>query len=140
MIKNITVFFCVAFFCLLFAGCNSDMSTECENIVVTAEQLWTEIKYGDTSDLLKYEGNRLTVSGIVAESASMFMGSPCILLENGENSIPDGIFCVFVDDAAIDEYSIGQSITVCGVCSLGTHIAGDDTNPYIFIKEAQIQK
>lgn len=140
MRKIISILFYLILLCFAFVGCTADISAVNEDIFVTAEQLWTDIKHGDASSLSKYEGKRITVTGIVAESASQFLGSPCILLENGVDSIPDGIFCMFFDDAAIGEYNIGQSITVCGVCSLGTHIAGDDTNPYIFIKEAQIQK
>ena len=61
------------------------------------------------------------------------MGHPCILLENGIDSVPDGIFCMFPEGYDVSAPQTGETLTVTGVCSIGSNIAGDDTQPYIYI-------
>lgn len=101
-------------------------------IEITAENLWTEFVSDQDAAKKRFDGSQVSVTGMVAETAKVFMGKPCILLENGVVSTPDGIFCYFPDDFDITQYKIGETITVLGICSLAVHIAGEDT-PFISI-------
>lgn len=102
-----------------------------EAIVVDAVDLWKEMKYGG-NDLTEYDGLLYEITGEVAEISDSFMGHPCILLENGESTIPEGFFIMFPDGFDVSRYSIGEIVTVNGTCSPAIHIAGDDSNPTVF--------
>ena len=99
----------------------------------SAEDLWREFKYDRTYAKKSLDGKIISVTGIVVEQGENFLMHPCIVLENGEDSIPDGIFIMFPDGFDVFQYHIGEEITVVGRCSLAVHLAGDDTNPTIFI-------
>lgn len=106
-------------------------------IEISAEDMWDEFVANKEDAAGRYDGERVTVTGTIAEISEAFMGSPCIMLENGVVSIPDGIFCYFPDGFNVHDYSIGETITVAGTCSLAIHIAGDDT-PFISIRNATV--
>lgn len=102
-------------------------------IEITAEDLWDKYKYDRTYAEATLDDKTLSLTGIIADITEQFMGYPCILLENGEDTIPDGIFVMFPDGFDVFQYSIGEEITIMGRCSPTIHLAGDDTNPTIFI-------
>lgn len=106
-------------------------------IEITAENLWTEFVSDRDAAREHFDGSQVAVSGVIAETAEAFMGKPCILLENGVVSIPDGIFCYFPNDFDVTQYNVGDTITVLGTCSLAIHVAGDDS-PHISIYEASV--
>lgn len=109
-----------------------------EAVEISAEDLWSEFVSDKKAASARFEGNRVIVTGSVAEIAEAFMGRPCILLENGVVSIPDGIFCLFPQEFDVTAYNIGDVVTISGRCSVGIHIAGEDV-PFIFIKEASVE-
>lgn len=109
-----------------------------EPIKISAEDLWNEFIADKDNATDRFDGNPISVTGTIAEISEDFMGSPCILLENGVNSIPDGIFCRLQDGFNVHDYQIGDTITVTGTCSLAIHIAGDDT-PFISIENAEVE-
>ena len=100
-------------------------------INITAEQLWCEFKYNRDTARKLYDDKSICLSGVVAEPPTIFMDLPCLLLENGEDSIPDGIFCFFADGYDLSKYEVGQEVFITGRCNLAIHLAGDDTNPMI---------
>lgn len=102
-------------------------------IEISAEELWREFKYDRTYAKKSLDDKMIAVTGIVVEQTDNFMQHPCVLLENGEDSIPDGIFIMFPDGFDVFQYHIGEEITVIGRCSPAIHVAGDDTNPTIFV-------
>ena len=106
-------------------------------IKISAETLWDEFASDGVAATATYDGNIVAVTGVVAETAQMFMNQPCILLENGVVSIPDGIFCFFSSDFDASNYNKGETITVYGVCAVATHIAGESA-PFISIEEASV--
>lgn len=121
----------IAFALIAIIGCAStDYSSPVE---ITSERLWEEFCIDKKTASSVYENNLLSVSGIIAEIIDNFLGYPCILLENGVDSIPDGIFIMFPDGFDVFQYHIGEEITVVGRCSLAVHVAGDDTTPTIFV-------
>ena len=107
-------------------------------VEISAEDLWSEFVSDKKATSARFDGSRVAVTGSVAEIAEAFMGYPCILLENGVVSIPDGIFCFFPQEFDVTAYNIGDVITVSGRCSVGTHIAGEDV-PFITIREASVE-
>lgn len=102
-------------------------------IEISAEQLWREFKYDRTYANKSLDNKIIAVTGIVVEQTENFMLHPCVLLENGEDSIPDGIFIMFPEGFDVFQYHLGEEITIVGRCSPAIHIAGDDTNPTIFV-------
>lgn len=104
-----------------------------KTIEITAEDLWDTYKYDRTYAEATLDDKTLSLTGIIADITEQFMGYPCILLENGEDTIPDGIFVMFPDGFDVFQYSVGEEITVIGRCSPAIHLAGDDTNPTIFV-------
>lgn len=132
-------FFMVVFAVLLVAlsGCTQ---TEYEQVIsVSAEEIWNEFEIDQGTATKTYDDALLYLSGSVAEISDSFMGSPCVLLENGVVSIPDGIFCMFPEDSLeqVQDLEIGEQVTIYGRCSVGIHIAGDDT-PFISIMDAEL--
>lgn len=107
-------------------------------VEISAEDLWDEFVSDKKAASVRFEGSRVVVTGSVAEIAEAFMGYPCILLENGVVSIPDGIFCFFPQEFDVTAYNIGDVITVSGWCSVAIHIAGEDV-PFISIEDASIE-
>ena len=112
-------------------------TTEPDPLEITATELWSEFRQNGSNSKAKYDGTLLIISGQVAEVSESFMGQPCILLENGEDSVPDGIFCFFPVQSAesVVSVEVGNSVTVLGVCSVAVHIAGEKT-PFISIESA----
>lgn len=104
-----------------------------QEIEINAEDLWDTFKYDRTYAEAALDDKTLSLTGIIADITEQFMGYPCILLENGEDTIPDGIFVMFPEGFDVFQYSIGEEITVIGRCSPAIHLAGDDTNPTIFV-------
>lgn len=100
-------------------------------IAVNAVDLWIEMKYGE-NDIADYDGVLYEITGEVSEVADFFMGHPCIVLENGEDTIPEGFFIMFPEGFDVFQYSVGETITITGKCSPGLHIYGDDSNPTVF--------
>lgn len=120
------------------SGCSpTDQVSASEAIKVSAEGMWSEFAADMDAAAKQFDGSLVTVTGMIAEVHEMFMGFPCILLENGVDSIPDGIFCYFPEGFNVHNYSVGETITVTGVCSLAIHVAGEET-PFISIKNAEI--
>ena len=105
-------------------------------VEVSAESLWYSFKYDSDMAESTYENKQVIVTGEIAEPPAMFMQQLCILLENGEDSIPDGIFCMFPADYDAHSYNVGDTISVDGKCNLAIQIAGDNSNPFIFIEDA----
>ena len=132
-------FFIVAFSLLLviLSGC---MQIKDERVIsVSAEKMWNEFEIDRDEADRTYDDAFLYLSGSVAEISDSFMGSPCVLLENGVVSIPDGIFCMFPESSLeqVQALEVGQQVTIYGRCSIGIHIAGDDT-PFIYIMDAEL--
>lgn len=123
---------------VVISGCSPiGPSRESEAIEVSAELMWSEFAADMDAATKQFDGSLVTVTGMIAEVHETFMGSPCILLENGVDSIPEGIFCYFPKEFNVHNYSAGETITVTGVCSLAIHVAGKET-PFISIKNAEI--
>ena len=132
-------FLMIAFAVLLaiLSGC---MQTGDEQVIsVSAEDIWNEFETNREAATGTYDDAILYLSGSVAEISDSFMGSPCVLLENGVVSIPDGIFCMFPESSLeqVQGLEIGEQVTIYGRCSVGINIAGDDT-PFISIMDAEL--
>lgn len=139
-LKKVSLFLAL-WFCLLALiwTYTVELDIEITPIEITAEDLWRAFKYDQTAAKEKYDDKLISVTGTIAEGPAEFMQEMCILLENGERSIPDGIFCMFPIEKDLSSYHVGQKVTIVGRCSLAIHIAGDDTNPYISILDAEIK-
>ena len=131
-----TIFLFLLFLSLCSCSIEFEHSQSKAAIQVSAEDLWSEFKHNRDSALYAYDGREIVVSGEIAESPGIFMQQPCIILENGEDCIPDGIFCMFPEGYDVESYNVGETISVQGRCSLAMHLAGDDTNPFIFIYDS----
>lgn len=112
-------------------------SVQTSEIALTAEDLWSAFTSDRNAAEAQYGGETISLTGEIAEVSDAFMGKPCILLENGADSIPDGIFCFFPPNFDVSDYSDGDTITVSGECSIALHIAGDDT-PFISLRNSKI--
>jgi len=126
--------------CLLLSSCSLEEAKTQEKAVleVSAETLWSDFKYDRDMAESIYKDKQIIVTGKIAEPPTIFLQQPCILLENGEDSVPDGIFCMFAAGYDIHSYGVGEIISVHGRCTLAAHIAGDASNPYIYIEDACI--
>ena len=124
---------------IIFSGCSVSTPAQDGNdlsvIEISAENLWQEFESDRDAAKDKFDGCILAITGSVAEISESFMGQPCILLENGIDSIPDGIFCFFPSNTDLNGTELGDIITINGTCSVGIHVAGDDT-PFISINDA----
>ena len=109
-----------------------------QSFEISAEILWDEAVANELKAKQTYDGNAIVVTGVVAEKAASFMGKPCIVLENGADSIPDGIFCYMQTSEMLSECDIGNEITVAGICSFGVTFAGENM-PYIFLDDCVIR-
>lgn len=109
-------------------------------IEISAVDLWNFFIEDKDTAKNRFDGQLIFVSGSVAEVSDAFMGSPCVLLENGIDSIPDGIFCLFPENS-LDQViglEFGEDITVQGTCSVGIPLEGEGM-PYIFINNAMLK-
>lgn len=132
--------FLIVVFAELFVILSGCMQVkEGQVISVSSEEMWNEFEINWDTATRTYDDNFLYLSGSVAEINDSFMGSPCVLLENGVVSVPDGIFCMFPKDSLeqVLALEIGAQVTIYGKCSIGIHIAGDDT-PFIYIMDAEL--
>lgn len=138
--KKVALFLAM-WFCLLVLIWTYTVEIDIETIPIeiTAEDLWRAFKYDRTAAKEKYDDKLISVTGTIAEGPAEFMQEMCILLENGERSIPDGIFCMFPIEKDLSSYHVGQTVTIVGKCSLAIHIAGDDTNPFINVYSSEIR-
>lgn len=135
MKKTFCFVLCIAAF-FFFAACDA-VPQSLEPAKITAVSLWAEFETNRVAAEEKYIGAKILLTGEISEMTDAFMGKPCILLENGVDSIPAGIFCFFHDSFDVSVYSPGETITVSGTCFVMLNIAGDDT-PYIYIDAAEI--
>ncbi len=122
---------------VILSGC---MQVKDQQVIsVSAEEMWNEFEIDRDEADRTYDDTLLYLSGSVAEISDSFMGSPCVLLENGVVSIPDGIFCMFPEDSLeqVQALELGEQVTIYGKCSIGIHIAGEDT-PFIYIMDAEL--
>ena len=85
-----------------------------------------------------YRGKTVRITGLVAEKTENFLNEPCILLENGVTSIPDGIFCFLSNANDLLICEIGSTVTIEGECSFGIEIYGDAI--WISLKNATVIK
>jgi hypothetical protein len=127
--------FLALFVSVLFFFCFSCFYKASEGNVIetSAEDMWIEFVDNRDSAEKKFDGADIVLTGTISEVSESFMGKPCILLENGADSIPDGIFCFFDDVTVLSRVSIGDNISVEGVCSLGSEIWGNDSL-FIFVE------
>lgn len=133
------IFFKVIFL-ILFVFMSGCMQIKDNQVIsISAESLWSEFEKDQDTATEVYDDTLLYLSGSVVEISDSFMGSPCVLLENGVVSIPDGIFCMFPEDSLeeVQALEIGEQITVYGKCSVGIHAAGDET-PFISVLDSQL--
>lgn len=129
----------VLVFAIVFILNTTHKSIPASEIALTAEDLWSTFTSDRNLAKAQYGGKTISLTGKIAEVTDAFMGKPCILLENGVDSIPDGIFCFFPPDFNISGYSAGDIITISGECSVALHVAGDDT-PFISLRDSKVVK
>ena len=120
---------------LCASACSSGKSAE--PVEIHATMLWSEFVSDIETAANKYDGCLMAITGTIAEMPGSFMGEPCILLENGADTIPNGIFCFFNDEAELESLECGDTVTVSGTCSVAMHIASDQT-PFVSIESAYL--
>lgn len=112
------------------------LSNDKEILNVSAERMWAAFEADKESSEKYYKGKTVSITGNVAEKAEIFLNEPCILLENGVDSIPDGIFCFLSNADDLERCEIGDEITITGECGFGVEIYGDAI--WIFLSDSQI--
>ena len=113
---------------------------EPDKIEISAVDLWKEFDYNADAATQKFQGASLLVSGTISEISDNFMGSPCILLENGVDTIPAGIFCFLLKSDAdyMLNLNVGDEIAIIGTCNVALNFS-ESSSPFISIEDASIQ-
>lgn len=96
-----------------------------EILKISAKKMWAEFEADEETARKYYDGKTVRITGKVAEKTENFLNKPCILLENGVDSIPDGIFCFLANAEDLNFCEVESEITIIGTCEFGIEIYGD---------------
>ena len=129
MRKVVIAVLCIAAI-VLAADLISDISSwfdpgQTAPLSVSAIEMWEEFEADKNKAEDFYRNKTVSITGVVAEKAENFLNKPCVLLENGVDSIPDGIFCFLANASELEDCEIGSTVTITGECSFGVEIYGD---------------